>query len=242
MLFTLLFTLVIMTSCGSARGPKRYRGGRGRSYGGGSNVISSGTQCTLVKRPGGGGANCFSEQECGQVSQNIISMISITTPPTISQYQVCQTVSEQQCVTVSQSQCSLVSVPQCSTVNQQQCSNVPSQECSVVNEQQCSSVPSQECSQVSVTVCSGSSGGHGGGGVSLNSILQSSGSGGGGGYGSSKWKRWAADPPCGSGYARSGCGGGGSSSSGYGGGSSSGYGGGYGGNSGGHGGKILWRS
>ena len=49
---------------GSARRPRRY-GGRGRGWGG--NTISSGTQCTLVKRPGGGGQNCFSEQECGQV-------------------------------------------------------------------------------------------------------------------------------------------------------------------------------
>ena len=77
---------------------------------------------------------------------------------------------------------------------------------------------------------SGSSGGHGGGysgsSNALSVILQSGGGGGAGGYGSSRWKRWAADPPCGSGYARSGgCGGGGSES-------------GYGG-SGGHGGKYT---
>ena len=66
----------------SRRNGRRSRGGGGygKSYGGGGssggfgnsvssggNVISAGTQCTLEKRPGGGGANCFNEQECGQV-------------------------------------------------------------------------------------------------------------------------------------------------------------------------------
>ena len=83
LIFILLLTLVVLTSCGSARRPRRYKGGRGRSYGGGggggNNVISSGTQCTLEKRPGGGGANCFSEQECGQVGSIMISRKSDST-------------------------------------------------------------------------------------------------------------------------------------------------------------------
>ena len=62
----MLALMVTEGAGGSARRPRRY-GGRGRGWGG--NTISSGTQCTLVKRPGGGGQNCFSEQECGQVGE-----------------------------------------------------------------------------------------------------------------------------------------------------------------------------
>ena len=65
------------------RRQSRRFGGRGWSGGGvgGGNKIAVGTQCRLVKQTGGGGGGrCFQEQECGQV---------------------CSTVSQTQCFTVS---------------------------------------------------------------------------------------------------------------------------------------------
>ena len=108
------------------------RQARGYSRGGGGNKISVGTKCRLEKRPGsgGGGGQCFQEQECGQV---------------------CSTVTQTECSTVTERQCDTINVPQCrsdlsavlfviikvvlsSTVTEQQCVSVPREECSVVTQ------------------------------------------------------------------------------------------------------------
>ena len=89
LIIILALLLSLSAHSGPSYGRRHFRrqsrrfGGRGWSGGGvgGGNKIAVGTQCRLVKQTGGGGGGrCFQEQECGQV---------------------CSTVSQTQCSTVS---------------------------------------------------------------------------------------------------------------------------------------------
>ena len=95
LIIILALLLSLSAHSGPSYGRRHFRrqsrrfGGRGWSGGGvgGGNKIAVGTQCRLVKQTGGGGGGrCFQEQECGQV---------------------CSTVSQTQCSTVSSLQVSI---------------------------------------------------------------------------------------------------------------------------------------